>query len=744
MATELATAYLSLIPTLKGAGKRIQSELDGVNIDPSGKKMGKQLGDGLTEGAKSGGSGIMSAIGGIAKVAGPILAAVGFSQLVGEAGRATDATKKFKSTLEFAGKADEVERLTASTRKYADETVYDLSDIQNITAQLAANSVKDYDKLAEAAGNLNAVAGGNAETFSSVGMVLTQTAGAGKLTTENWNQLADAIPGASGKLQEAMLKNGAYTGNFRDAMEKGEISAEEFNQAILDLGFDETAVKAAKSTATFEGAFGNLSAAAVGGISDVMTKLQPTITGVVNGLVPVVEGAFGTIVTGAGFVADNIGLIAPAIAAVSAAFAGFKAATFVTSLMSSLGGLSGMISTVKTAATGLFAVLAANPIAMVVAAVAALAAGFIALYNSNEQFRNAANALFAQLTTIFGPALQQIGAMVTNLVTTIASTVGPVLTNITAMVMSAMPAIQNAISVALSAIGAIWNAIWPTLSVLVGYVFSTIQNSISTVLGVIQGIIQVVTSAIQGDWSGVWEGIKAIASSVWEGIKSTVTNGINTAKSIINSVLNAISSMWSGAWNALGGFLNGAWNSFVETVSGGNERVMGLLRDLPGKITSLFSGAGSWLINAGKSIINGLLAGLKRAWGNVTGFIGGIGDWIVSHKGPPSYDAVMLTKNGELIMRGLLDGMTSGWGDVEDFIGSRNADISARYAVSPTYSPREFTPSASGGASGAAMAKVVELLERIADKDPTVGIDMVSTAMAQSSRITARGRGYAF
>ena len=43
--------------------------------------------------------------------------------------------------------------------------------------------------LAEAAGNLNAVAGGNAETFKSVGMVLTQTAGQGKLTTENWNQL---------------------------------------------------------------------------------------------------------------------------------------------------------------------------------------------------------------------------------------------------------------------------------------------------------------------------------------------------------------------------------------------------------------------------------------------------------------------------------------------------------------------------------------------------------------------------
>ena len=75
--------------------------------------------------------------------------------------------------------------------------MYGLSDIRNITAQLASNGVPNYEKLAEAAGNLNAVAGGTADTYKSVGMVLTQTAGQGKLTTENWNQLSDAIPGAS-------------------------------------------------------------------------------------------------------------------------------------------------------------------------------------------------------------------------------------------------------------------------------------------------------------------------------------------------------------------------------------------------------------------------------------------------------------------------------------------------------------------------------------------------------------------
>lgn len=169
----------------------------------------------------------------------------------------SDSTDKFKQTMGFAGlDTTAIDQATKATRDYADRTVYDLTTVQNTTAQLAANGVKDYVGLTEAAGNLNAVAGGNADTFKSVAMVMTQTAGAGKLTTENWNQLTDAIPGAAGRLQESMLKAGAYTGNFRDAMEKGEITADEFSAAIMDLGMSDVAKEAATSTSTMEGSHG--------------------------------------------------------------------------------------------------------------------------------------------------------------------------------------------------------------------------------------------------------------------------------------------------------------------------------------------------------------------------------------------------------------------------------------------------------------------------------------------------------
>lgn len=278
LAHELAKAYVQIVPSMRGAKSAISKEFTG--IDSTLAAHSRRWGNTVKAPFKSAFKGLH--VGGMAAV-GAMSVAVGL--FARDAIKASDATDKFKKTLEFAGlDSSQISRLAEESRQYADKTVYSLADIQNITAQLASNGVKDYDKLAQAAGNLNAVAGGNSDTFQSVGMVLTQTAGAGKLTTENWNQLANAIPGASGKIQAALLDAGAYTGNFRDAMAKGEISAEEFNQAILSLGFDKAAVDAATSAATIEGAWGNLSAAIVGGMSDALDTMKPVITGGMNSL----------------------------------------------------------------------------------------------------------------------------------------------------------------------------------------------------------------------------------------------------------------------------------------------------------------------------------------------------------------------------------------------------------------------------------------------------------------------------
>ena len=308
MAVNVGSASVTIMPTMSGFAAKMDKKLGGAGktggsafskafgaaaqpgtgflgkFRTAGNSAGSAMGESVGKGISAKGAAIAGAMGGLAASIGAKLVGV-IQGLTGEITDASDSAQKFASTLSFANIDDStIKDLTASTQAYADETVYDLSDIRNTTAQLAANGVDNYAQLAEAAGNLNAVAGGNADTFKSVAMVMTQTAGAGKLTTENWNQLSDAIPGASGKLQEALKANGAYTGNFREALEKGKISAAEFNKAVMDLGMTDAAKEAATSTATIEGSMGNLEAAGVKAGMVLLDAFKPFVTGAINGV----------------------------------------------------------------------------------------------------------------------------------------------------------------------------------------------------------------------------------------------------------------------------------------------------------------------------------------------------------------------------------------------------------------------------------------------------------------------------
>ena len=257
-----------------------------------------------------------------------------FTSMGSDAITASDAVFKFKSTMKLGGFGDEeINKSSKEVQKYANETVYELNDVSNTTAQLAANGIKNYMGLTEAAGNLNAQAGGNANTFKSVAMMLTQTAGAGKLTTENWNQLADAIPGASGVLQKAMLKNGAYTGNFRDAMANGQISADEFNKAVTQLGMNDGAVKAAKSTKTFEGAFGNLKANVVNDLDEMINKIgKKKMTDAINNASDAIVGMLDKVIKFIGYVMNHKDQVKQLGIAIGIAFGTKKIIDFISYL----------------------------------------------------------------------------------------------------------------------------------------------------------------------------------------------------------------------------------------------------------------------------------------------------------------------------------------------------------------------------------------------------------------------------
>nr|DAT99674.1 MAG TPA: tail tape measure [Caudoviricetes sp.] len=287
---DLGTAWLNVVPSFQGLQKSIESELGSVNVSGATSSWGSRLGASLTRGI----GGALETIGKLglgatAAAVGGIGAALG--AYIPEAIKASDATDKFQNTLKFAGvDPGKIKDLTAAAQSYADKTIYDLQDIQSMTSKLAANGVKGFDKLAEAAGNLTAAAGGGKNEFAAFGYAMVQVNAAGRLMTQDWNQIANAIPGGAGKIMQALKDMGAYTGDFRDAMAKGKISAEDFNKAITQLGFDEVAIQAAQSATTFEGAWGNLEASLnkelTGSLKEVKKPMTELINAVADGLVP--------------------------------------------------------------------------------------------------------------------------------------------------------------------------------------------------------------------------------------------------------------------------------------------------------------------------------------------------------------------------------------------------------------------------------------------------------------------------
>ncbi len=414
--------------------------------------------------------------------------------LMNQIGEATDSTLKFQQTLSFAGVDNStINTLTSQTQDYADKTVYDLQTIQNTTAQLAANSVPNYEQLTEAAGNLNAVAGGNADTFKSVAMVITQTAGAGKLTTENWNQLANAIPGASGKLQEAMKENGAYTGNFRDAMAAGQITAAEFNQAITQLGTNPAAVQAAESTNTLEGATGNLQASIVNLGQHILSDLLPSLTSLINWVANNALPAFESFYSNCRQAWSGVQQWAQQNQFLISILGGLVAALAGLSVLNTL---ISWFTVLRGAVSALWAVMAANPITLLIGAVAALVSGLVIFFTRTEQGRTT----WAAFTSFLRSSFENVKSFLIN---------------------------------AFNSIHSVFNNVFNSIRSIASSVASGVRGAWNSMTGFFREIGNAISSAI----SGGLRGISGLASSAANALIAPFRGAVNGIRSLWNSTI---------------------------------------------------------------------------------------------------------------------------------------------------------------------------------------------------------------
>ena len=348
------------------------------------------------------------------------------------------------------------------------------------------------------------------------------------------------------------------------------------------------------------------------------------------------------------------------------------------------------------------------------------------------------------LSGLGGPITLVIGALAGLIATSpqLRSEFGEMLKNVLASLQQAFQMLQPSIQALMTALGQLTAAVMPVITNVIGQIIPLLTPIISTLVGVlvpvIQGVLTVVTSvitaitpAIQGiqpivitminEVMAVIQAlmpviqalaplVSTIISAIVGFINSTLLPTIQAMLPFIQGVINGIAMVVNGIVNVIQGVINlvtglihgnwqQAWNGFSQIVHGVVQSVLGFLGGIGSAIMGVFAGAGTWLWNAGASIINGLLNGLKAAFGRVKSFVSGIGDWIVQHKGPLSYDKVMLKPAGQAIMQGFDKSLKAGWKDVQRTVNGMNAQINGGFDVDASKSGRANVSNGGAGAT---------------------------------------------
>lgn len=730
----VAQQIVGKIPGVNSAVQKISTTAGEVtsNIKSKFSAAWNALPEGARNAATKAGSALHSGLGkasGFASkaVSGIGNAAKGMATVVSGAATAAAAylVNFGRQSVDAALKAEEVTakfQQVAKNNNWADEEQKSLLGLNKTLGQTGVVS----------AGTLKA-AQAQLGTFAlTADQVKTLTPALADMIANNKGYNATAQDG----VQIANLLGKVMTGNAT-ALSKYGVTMTDAQKKVLQEG--SASEKAAMAAQVLEANFGGINKALAQTPQGKMTILQHEIAGlktsVGNDLIAAFGGVGGAVIKMVqaveplitalfGKIAQLAQKIGPPLEKVFGAVADKIGKIDFSGLSNSLGSLSGPIAAV----TGLLG--------------AAGLGGALSGLSGVPVIGTLLSKFGGVLTGLGGPITLVIGALAGLIATSpqLRSEFGEMLENVLASLQQAFQTLQPSIQALMTALGQLTTAVMPVITNVIGQIIPLLTPIISTLVGVlvpvIQGVLTVVTSvitaitpAIQGIQpivitviNEVMDVIQAlmpviqalaplvstIISVIVGFINSTLLPTIQAMLPFIQGVINGIAMVVNGIVNVIQGVINlvtglihgnwqQAWNGFSQIVHGVVQGVLGFLGGIGSAIMGVFAGAGTWLWNAGESIINGLLNGLKAAFGRVKSFVSGIGDWIVQHKGPLSYDKVMLKPAGQAIMQGFDKSLKAGWKDVQRTVNGMNAQINGGFDVDASKTGRANLNAGGGG-----------------------------------------------
>lgn len=328
------------------------------------------------------------------------------------------------------------------------------------------------------------------------------------------------------------------------------------------------------------------------------------------------------------------------------------------------------------------------------------------------QLFSALSPLISQVAAALMPALTAIGTALANL----AAAVLPGLAAAVQVVFSVLQMLMPVIQTVLSVVGSIVSVVLTVVSQVIAAVINAaavVSSVISAVLTVVSALVAGVTAFI-GSILAVVGGCVSTVSALVAGVVNTVVSLIG---SLVSSVLSAISGLVSGvasffqsivstmssAASSAYSAVTGAFNSMVGAVSGAVGNLMGVVSGIPGQITGFFAGAGSWLVDSGRAIIDGLVSGIQSAIGGALGAVGGAVSQIRAFfpfspaKTGPFSGHGYTTFSGKALMEGWAEGIGGGTGSVVSAITGAMETAQGMLSTGLTVAPASAGAAVAGG-----------------------------------------------
>lgn len=315
----------------------------------------------------------------------------------------------------------------------------------------------------------------------------------------------------------------------------------------------------------------------------------------------------------------NLPTLTPLITGLGVAIGGLSV---VAAVQSGFFGLANVLKPITLAFTGLSA-----PVIAIVAVFALLAAAFVTMWNSSEQFRTAVTNLVSAIGTALQPVFQTISDFIsTVLVPAFTALVENLAAYVTPLINQFATFLQTVVFPALSQFAQWFTAniipalqqMWEWFSVnilpiLAQFAEFVLTSLLPVIAQIAQWILENAVPALQSLWEWFSSSILPILQDFWSFVQANVLPALQQLGGfIMNTVVPALSSMWDWFSSNIIPILQSVWD-FISS------NILPILGDLAEFIlgTVIDSLQGLWSFFS-----NNILPILEDVWGAIQDGIG--------------------------------------------------------------------------------------------------------------------------